>query len=40
MQLVEERSLDRPVLVGHSLGGHLAYRLAAEHGDNLRGGRS
>jgi N-formylmaleamate deformylase len=36
VQLVEERKLDRPVVVGHSLGGHLAFRLAAEHGDKFR----
>lgn len=31
VQLVEEKGLARPVVVGHSLGGHLAMRLAAEH---------
>lgn len=36
LKLVEDRKLDRPVIVGHSMGGHLAYRLAARHGDKFR----
>jgi pimeloyl-ACP methyl ester carboxylesterase len=34
--LVSERKLDKPVVVGHSLGGHLAFRLAIEHPDQFR----
>lgn len=30
-ELVRSRGLDRPIVVGHSLGGLLALRLAAEH---------
>lgn len=36
LKLIEERKLDKPVLVGHSVGGHLAIRLAATHGDKFR----
>jgi pimeloyl-ACP methyl ester carboxylesterase len=36
LQLIEERKIDHPVVVGHSFGGHLAYRLAARHGDAFR----
>lgn len=35
--LVEEKKLEKPVIVGHSLGGLLAYRMAIEHGDKLGG---
>ena len=31
LQLIEQRHIDRPVLVGHSLGGTLALRFAGEH---------
>ena len=31
LALIEQRHLDRPVLVGHSLGGTLALRFAGEH---------
>lgn len=37
LRLIRERKLDRPVLVGHSLGGTLALRLAGEHADLLGG---
>ena len=30
LQLIEQRHIDRPVLVGHSLGGTLALRFAGE----------
>jgi pimeloyl-ACP methyl ester carboxylesterase len=33
VQLVKQESLDKPVLIGHSLGGHLALRLVEEHSD-------
>lgn len=35
--LIAQQHLSRPVLIGHSMGGHLAIRLAAEHSDILRG---
>jgi pimeloyl-ACP methyl ester carboxylesterase len=31
LQLIEQEKIDKPVLVGHSLGGTLALRLASEH---------
>ncbi len=31
VEYIKENKLDRPVLVGHSLGGHLACRIAAEN---------
>jgi len=34
--LIEKEHIDKPVVIGHSLGGHLALRLAAEHGAMLR----
>lgn len=37
LNLIEERHLDKPVLIGHSLGGTLALRFAGEH-SNLIGG--
>jgi pimeloyl-ACP methyl ester carboxylesterase len=36
LKLVEEQKLDHPVIAGHSMGGHIAYRLAARHGDVFR----
>ena len=33
LQLVKQENLVKPVLVGHSLGGHLALRLVEEHSD-------
>jgi pimeloyl-ACP methyl ester carboxylesterase len=33
---VEEKKIERPVLMGHSMGGHLAMRLGAEHGEKVR----
>ncbi len=32
-RFIEERGLERPVVLGHALGGVVAYRLAAEHAD-------
>jgi pimeloyl-ACP methyl ester carboxylesterase len=37
LQLIQGQHLNRPVLVGHSLGGLLAIRFAEEHSDLLRG---
>ncbi|HXM18762.1 MAG TPA: alpha/beta hydrolase [Candidatus Tumulicola sp.] len=37
LQLITKEHLDRPVLIGHSLGGFLALRFAEEHSDLLRG---
>jgi len=37
VSLIQQQHLNKPVLIGHSLGGHLALRLAAEHSDLLRG---
>lgn len=31
LQLIEQQKIDKPVLVGHSLGGTLALRFASEH---------
>lgn len=33
VELIRTEKLDRPVVAGHSLGGHLALRLAVEHPD-------
>jgi pimeloyl-ACP methyl ester carboxylesterase len=35
LKLIEDRKLNKPVLVGHSIGGHLAIRMAAAHGDKF-----
>lgn len=37
VKLVEERKLDKPLLIGHSLGGHLAFRLAGHKPEHFRG---
>ena len=37
VQLVNDRKLDKPFVVGHSLGGHIAVRLATGHGELFRG---
>jgi pimeloyl-ACP methyl ester carboxylesterase len=36
-QLIEQRKIDKPVLVGHSLGGTLALRFAGEHPQMISG---
>jgi pimeloyl-ACP methyl ester carboxylesterase len=36
VELINEKKLDRPVLVGHSLGGHLACRVASRNPGLLR----
>jgi pimeloyl-ACP methyl ester carboxylesterase len=36
LQLVDARKLDKPALLGQSMGGHLALRLAAHHPDSFR----
>lgn len=36
VNFIKEKQLDRPVLVGHSLGGHLACRIAARNPGLLR----
>jgi len=35
--LIKKERLTKPILIGHSMGGHLALRIAAEHSDMLRG---
>lgn len=37
VKMVEEKKLDKPVVVGHSLGGLLAFRIAIESGDKFSG---
>jgi len=37
LQLIEQQKIDKPVLVGHSLGGTLALRFAGEHADLISG---
>ncbi len=37
LELIETRHLDKPVLVGHSLGGTLALRFAGEHAGRVSG---
>lgn len=36
LQLIEDKKLEKPVIMGHQFGGHLALRLAAKHGEKLR----
>lgn len=35
--LIEQQKLNRPVLIGHSMGGFLTLRVASEHSEALRG---
>jgi pimeloyl-ACP methyl ester carboxylesterase len=37
LQLIATEKLDRPILIGHSLGGFLALRFGTEHASLLRG---
>lgn len=37
LRMIDERGLERPVLVGHSLGGHLVMRMGSSHPDRFRG---
>ena len=37
LQLIKQQHIDKPVLIGHSLGGTLALRFAGEHADLLSG---
>jgi pimeloyl-ACP methyl ester carboxylesterase len=37
LQLVKQENLVKPVLIGHSIGGHLALRLVEEHPDMFAG---
>ncbi|MEP7185103.1 MAG: alpha/beta hydrolase [Rhodanobacter sp.] len=37
LQLIDQEHIDKPVLVGHSLGGTLALRFASEHADLISG---
>jgi pimeloyl-ACP methyl ester carboxylesterase len=37
LKLIEEKQLDKPVVMGHSLGGHVAYRLAGAAPDKIGG---
>lgn len=37
LALIESRKIDRPVLVGHSLGGTLSLAFAAQHSDRIAG---
>jgi pimeloyl-ACP methyl ester carboxylesterase len=37
LQLIEQHKIDKPVLIGHSLGGTLALRFAGEHSDRISG---
>lgn len=36
VKMIEERGLDKPVVIGHGYGGHLAMRIALEHPDKVR----
>lgn len=35
--LIQKEQLSKPILIGHSMGGHLALRIATEHSAMLRG---
>jgi pimeloyl-ACP methyl ester carboxylesterase len=35
-KVVEDKKLNKPVIAGHSLGGHLALRIGADHADRVR----
>lgn len=37
LELITTRKLDRPILIGHSLGGFLVLRFGTERGDLIRG---
>lgn len=37
VSLIQSEKIDRPVIIGHSLGGSLALRVGAEHSDLVRG---
>jgi pimeloyl-ACP methyl ester carboxylesterase len=37
LQLIKRQKIDKPVLIGHSLGGTLALRFAGEHADLISG---
>ena len=37
LQLIKQQHIDKPVLIGHSLGGTLALRFAGEHADLISG---
>jgi pimeloyl-ACP methyl ester carboxylesterase len=37
LQLIRQRKIDKPVLVGHSIGGTLALRFASEHAELISG---
>jgi pimeloyl-ACP methyl ester carboxylesterase len=37
LELITDRKIDRPVIVGHSLGGYLALRFGTEHSQLVRG---
>ncbi len=36
LKMIEEKKLDQPVIAGHAMGGHIAYRLAARHPEAFR----
>lgn len=36
LKLIADEKIDRPVIVGHSLGGHLATRMATRHSEKIR----
>lgn len=37
LKLIDEQKIDKPFVAGHSMGGHLAMRLATRHPDRVRG---